>query len=89
MANRGNGGALTAWKGSTGIITDEVNTYGVYQANGRIVRAEDAPEDLNLSEESAVGQTKQSLVKLMCTSISQLVLARSEDPGTTPPGQSI
>jgi len=49
MANRGNGGALTAWKGSTGIITEEVNTYGVYQANGRIVRAEDAPEDLNLS----------------------------------------
>jgi hypothetical protein len=26
-----------------------MNSYGVYQANGRIVRAEDAPEDLNLS----------------------------------------
>jgi hypothetical protein len=88
MANRGNGGALTAWKGSTGIITDEVNTYGVYQANGRIVRAEDAPEDLNLSERSAVRQTKQFLVKLMA-SASQLVLVRSEDPGTTPPEQSI
>ncbi|KAG7531051.1 hypothetical protein FFLO_04606 [Filobasidium floriforme] len=56
MANRGNGGALTAWKGSTGIITDEVNTYGVYQANGRIVRAEDAPEDLNLTRSCALGR---------------------------------
>jgi hypothetical protein len=50
MANRGNGGALTAWKGSTGIITDVVNTYGVYQANGRVVRADDAPQDVDLSE---------------------------------------
>ena len=50
MANRGNGGALTAWKGSTGIITNASNTYGIYQANGRIVRAEDAPGDVDLSE---------------------------------------
>ena len=89
MAKRGNGGALTAWQSSTGIITAEVKTYGVYQANGRIVQAEDAPEDLNLSEEPAVKQTRQFLVKLIWTFESQAVLVRSEDPGITPPGQSI
>ncbi|KAH8088261.1 pectin lyase fold/virulence factor [Filobasidium floriforme] len=76
MANRGNGGALTAWKGSTGIITDEVNTYGVYQANGRIVRAEDAPEDLNLTRSCALGRpwNNASRAVYLNTYMSDIVL---------------
>ncbi|KAJ9092226.1 hypothetical protein QFC19_008763 [Naganishia cerealis] len=43
MANRGCGGGITAWKG-TG--TPDSNKFGVYQANGAIVRADDAVPDL-------------------------------------------
>lgn len=69
MANRGNGGGLTAWKGSSlycsyfvirgGFFafgadqvfsSDGPDTFGVYQANGRIVRADDALPELDLSK---------------------------------------
>ncbi|KAJ9121106.1 hypothetical protein QFC24_005087 [Naganishia onofrii] len=46
MANRGCGGGITAWKG-TG--TPDQNKFGVYQANGWIVRADDAVPDLTLN----------------------------------------
>ncbi|KAJ9121101.1 hypothetical protein QFC24_005082 [Naganishia onofrii] len=54
MANRGNGGGITAWKGSSNIYGPD--TFGVYQANGKIVRAPDAPATVNLTLASPLGR---------------------------------
>ncbi|KAJ9103773.1 hypothetical protein QFC21_002235 [Naganishia friedmannii] len=54
MANRGNGGGITAWKGSSNIYGPD--NFGVYQANGKIVRAPDAPATANLTLASPLGR---------------------------------
>ncbi|KAI5453717.1 hypothetical protein NCC49_005533 [Naganishia albida] len=54
MANRGNGGGITAWKGSSFLYGPD--TFGVYQANGRIVRAPDAPATPYLYQNSPLGR---------------------------------
>ncbi|PWN47469.1 pectin lyase-like protein [Violaceomyces palustris] len=54
LANRGNGGGLTAWKGSTLFYGNDTN--GVYMNRGSVVRADDAPANLDLTHSCALGR---------------------------------
>ncbi|KAJ9117738.1 hypothetical protein QFC20_000016 [Naganishia adeliensis] len=46
MGNRGCGGGIIAWKGGETAAARQGTHFGVYQANGKVVRADDAIEDL-------------------------------------------
>ncbi|GHJ83824.1 hypothetical protein NliqN6_0226 [Naganishia liquefaciens] len=54
MANRECRGAITAWKGSSFLYGPD--TFGVYQSNGWVVRADDALPDVDLTGSCALGR---------------------------------